>query len=59
MVITGYRIAALADIAYIYLDLSPIYSTLVLSGSYFQDPDAKSTTILALSTMHACFYPLN
>ena len=55
MVITGYRIAALADITYIYLDLSPIYSTLVLSGSYFQDSKAESTTILALSTMHACF----
>ena len=55
MVITGYRIAALADITYIYLDLSPIYSTLVLSGSYFQDSKAESTTILALSTMHAYF----
>ena len=55
MVITGYRIAALAGMAYIYLDLSPIYSTLVLSGSYFQDAKAESTTILALSTMHACF----
>ena len=59
MVIIGYRIAALADITYIYLDLSPIYSTLVHSGSYFQDLKADSPTILALSTMHACFYPLN